>query len=89
MSNGPSVPDVAGELSSWMAAGGILTMMLFPLALPVILLLVISALPLLVVPLAAALVAAVVAVSVLIVRTLMRWAVGARREAHAELPGYP
>ena len=75
----PSTADIAGELSSWMAAGGILTMMLFPFALPVILLLVVSALPLVVLPLAVAMVAAVVAVPLLLARVLVRWAVSAMR----------
>lgn len=76
-----SAADIAGELSAWMAAGGILTMMLFPLALPLILLLVVSALPLVLIPLAAGLAAAVVAVPVLLLRALWRRASRALRPA--------
>ena len=70
----PSTADIAGELSSWMAAGGILTMMLFPFALPLILLLVASALPLVLVAAAGALLAA----PVLLVRALWRRAIARR-----------
>ena len=68
----PSTGDVASELTGWLVAGGILTMMLFPFALPLILLLAIGVVPLLVVPLAAGLVVALVAVPVLLVRGLLR-----------------
>lgn len=68
----PSTADFAGEMSAWMAGGGILTMMLFPLALPLIALLAISALPLVVLAVAAAVVGAPVMLAVALGRRAVR-----------------
>lgn len=70
--NTPPAADMATEMAGWMAGGGIVTMMLFPLSLPLILLLVISALPLVILPLAVGLAAALVAVPFLLVRRVIR-----------------
>lgn len=64
------VGEVLTELAGWAVGGGIITTVLFPLALPFIFLLAISALPLLIPVLAVAVVAAVVAVPILLVRAV-------------------
>jgi membrane protein implicated in regulation of membrane protease activity len=68
----PSYRELADELSTWLAGGGILTTALFPLALPLIALTVAAALPLVVVALAVGLVVAVVAAPILLLRRLVR-----------------
>jgi hypothetical protein len=65
-----SSPELLDEASGWLVGGGILTVALFPLAVPLIALTVVFALPLLLVPLALGLVAALVAAPILLVRTL-------------------
>ena len=65
-----SHPKFFGELSAWLVGGGVLTMALFPLALPLILLTALAALPFLVIPLVGGLVAAVVAAPILVLRRL-------------------
>jgi hypothetical protein len=72
--------DLAGELAGWMFAIGVVTAALFPFALPLIALTAVSLLPFLVVPLAIA----VVAIPFLLVRRLVRWAVGALRSSTAD-----
>lgn len=75
MHTGPATPpasEIAGELAGWMAGGGILTMMLFPLALPLIALLAITALPLVLLALVGGLAAALVTVPFLLVRRVIR-----------------
>lgn len=67
----PRTADIAGKPSSWMAAGGILTVMLFPFALPCILLLVASAIPLALVAVAGAAVAAPVVLAVALGRRVI------------------
>jgi hypothetical protein len=62
--------EVLSELAAWAVGGGIITTVLFPLALPFIALLAIAALPLLIPVLAVAVVAAVVAVPVLLLRAV-------------------
>jgi uncharacterized membrane protein YhaH (DUF805 family) len=44
----PSVGEVMSELGAWMVGGGILTMMLFPFAVPILLLTAVALVPLLV-----------------------------------------
>jgi hypothetical protein len=68
----PSTGDVASELSAWLVGGGIVTMALFPFALPLIGLVAIGVIPLLLIPLAGGLVVALVAVPILLVRGLGR-----------------
>jgi hypothetical protein len=65
-------PNVLDETATWLVGGGILTMALFPLSLPLILLTVAGLLPFLVVPLAGALVAAIVAIPILVTRHVVR-----------------
>jgi hypothetical protein len=76
--------EVIDEVSKWGVGGGILTIALFPLALPIIALTAIALLPFLLVPLAAGLVAAIVVVPVLVARGLWRRATGAPRP----IPGH-
>jgi hypothetical protein len=64
----PTTPELAEEASAWAAGAGIVTMALFPLALPVILLTAIAAIPLLLVAVAVGLVVAVVAAPILLLR---------------------
>ena len=66
----PSTGDVASELSAWLVGGGIITMALFPLALPFILLTAAAAIPFLLVPLAVGLVIAGLAAPILLLRRL-------------------
>jgi|SRR5215216_3809861 len=66
--------DLAEEASAWAVGGGILTMALFPLALPIILLTAAAALPLFLIPLALGLLVAGLALPILLVRGLWRWA---------------
>jgi membrane protein implicated in regulation of membrane protease activity len=63
MSEDPTEP-----ITTWLVGGGIITMALFPLALPLIILTLVAALPLLILPLAAGL----LALPVLLVRSLVR-----------------
>jgi hypothetical protein len=67
-----SAPDVASELSDWAVGGGIITIALFPLAIPIIALTAVALLPFALVPLVAALAAAVVMPPVLLARGLAR-----------------
>jgi hypothetical protein len=62
--------EVVDEISSLLVGGGILTVALFPLAVPLIAMTVVLALPLLLVPLAVGVVAAIVAAPILLVRSL-------------------
>jgi hypothetical protein len=64
--------EVADEISKWTVGGGIITMALFPLALPILALTAIAALPLLVPVLAMGLVAGVVYLPIRLVRGLRR-----------------
>jgi hypothetical protein len=64
--------DLAKELNDWLVGGGIITMALFPLAIPLLALTAVAVIPLLVIPLVGGLVAALVAVPVLLVRGLAR-----------------
>jgi membrane protein implicated in regulation of membrane protease activity len=74
-----SYPGLADELSAWLVGGGILTMALFPLALPIIALTAVAAIPLVLVALALGLVAAVVAAPILLLRRLRRSVRASRR----------
>jgi hypothetical protein len=79
----PSAADTASEVGGVLIGFGILTMALFPFALPILLLTAAFAAPLVLLPLVAALPFAVVAGVVLAVRRL-----GRRRHAPTELaPG--
>jgi hypothetical protein len=71
--------EIADEMSGWLVGGGLITMVLFPLALPLIVLTVVATIPLVLVALAGALAVAVVAAPVLLVRGLARRATRALR----------
>jgi hypothetical protein len=60
------------EISGWVVGGGLIAMVLFPLAIPILVLTAIAVLPLLLIPLAVALALAVVTVPFLLVRRLGR-----------------
>ncbi len=68
----PSATDVADTLSEWAVGGGVITIALFPLALPILALTAVALLPLLVPVLALGLVAALVALPVRVVRRIRR-----------------
>ena len=67
-----SAAEVADELSAWAVGAGIVTMALFPFALPILVLTGVALLPFLLVPLGAGLAVAAVAVPALLVRGLVR-----------------
>ena len=69
---GMTAGDVLTEAAGWAVAGGILTMALFPFAVPGIVLVVAAVVPLLLLAVPLALVAGVVALPVLAVRRLRR-----------------
>lgn len=74
--------ELVDELSNWSVGGGIVTLALFPLALPALALIALMALPLLVPVLAAGLVFGVVGLPVLLVRRLGRRALALVRHQH-------
>jgi hypothetical protein len=78
----PSTADVVDQMSGWAVGGGIVTIALFPLALPILALTAVAVIPFLLVPLAAGLVAAVVAAPILLVRSLRR-SLKRRRRPHS------
>jgi hypothetical protein len=69
---GPTPGDVLTEIASMLAALGMLTMVLFPLALPAIALAAVAVVPLLVLALLVAAVAAVMAPPIVLVRGIRR-----------------
>lgn len=73
-----SYPELVDEASGWLVGGGILTIALFPLALPLLLLTAAVALPFLVIPLVGVLIVAVVAAPILLLRRLLRRIRGVR-----------
>ena len=66
----PTASDVVEEISAWAIGGGVLTVALFPFALPILLLTVAFVLPFALAGLVIALVVAVVATPILLVRRL-------------------
>jgi hypothetical protein len=72
MSTRPTPAELAEEGALWGVGGGIVTMAVFPLALPIILLTVAALIPLVLVALAAGLLLAVLAAPVLLLRRLGR-----------------
>src|SRR5262245_31625938 len=71
--------------SDYLVGGGIITMALFPLALPLVALLIVAVLPLVVVAIALGLIGAVLAAPVILIRSLSRRLApmrAARREDH-------
>jgi len=75
--------ETISEVTGWLIAGGIVTMALFPLALPILVLTGVALLPLLLPVVAVGLLAAVVAVPILGVRAAGRRVAGARRRRSA------
>ncbi len=75
--------------SGFLVGAGILTMALFPLAIPMVALLIVAALPLVVVAAAVAIVAAVLAAPVLLVRGAWRrlTPIAGRRRERQAIPG--
>jgi hypothetical protein len=80
-----SAGDLATEAVTWVTGLGIVTMAIFPLLIPGLIVLAIFTLPLLVIPLVGALLAAVIAVPWLVVRALVR-RTGRRRRRRAISP---
>jgi hypothetical protein len=78
-SNPPSRAEITDEFYKWAVGGGIVTMALFPLALPLIALTAIAVLPLLLIALVPVLLVAAVALPILLVRRLWRPVVRAQR----------
>jgi hypothetical protein len=76
--DGKARAEVIDELSGWNVVGGLLTMALFPLALPLLVLTVAAVIPLALVGVAGGLVVAAVAAPVLLARSLWRRATRAR-----------
>ena len=81
----PSTADVVDQMSGWAVGGGIVTIALFPLALPILALTAVAVIPFLLVPLAAGLIAAVVAAPILLVRSVWR---SLKRRTRPQ-PGFP
>ena len=81
--------ELIDEVSAWLVGGGILTVALFPLAVPLIALTVVSVIPLLLVPLAAGLVVAAVAGPILLIRSLGRLAIRVLGARGSVQPGHP
>ncbi|MGH2590169.1 MAG: hypothetical protein ACRDGW_05165, partial [Actinomycetota bacterium] len=69
-----SAADVADTLSAWGVGAGMITMALFPLAIPILALTAVALLPPLVPVVAQGLVVALVALPVLAARAVVRWA---------------
>jgi hypothetical protein len=82
---------VLDEAAAWLVGGGILTVALFPFALPLLLLTLAGLLPFLVPPLLVALVIAILTVPILVARRIGRWALralrGSRRVEHRQVGG--
>jgi Flp pilus assembly protein TadB len=70
--NAPTPTELTDTLSDWAVGGGILTVALFPLALPILALTAVALVPLLVPVLAIGLVAAIVGLPVWVVRRIRR-----------------
>jgi hypothetical protein len=73
MSTEPTAAEVAEETTAWLVGGGVITLALFPFALPIVALTAIAALPLLVVPLTAGLLFAAVAGARAVIRRITRF----------------
>jgi hypothetical protein len=67
-----STADVADELSRWLVGGGIVTTVLFPLAIPILALTAVFVAPLVLIGIAAALPVGIVAGLVLALRAIVR-----------------
>jgi hypothetical protein len=88
--NAPTPTELTDTLSDWAVGGGILTVALAPLALPILALTAVALLPLLVPVVAVGLVVALVALPVLAARAVVRRVSRAlRRTGAAEQPPTP
>ena len=81
--------EITEEISKWTVGGGVITLALFPLAVPILVLTAVAALPLVLIPLAGALAAAVVLVPVLLLWGLARRAIQTLRPAPTAKSGSP
>jgi hypothetical protein len=82
--NGTSRGEIIDEASNWLVGGGIVTMALFPLALPGIVLLVVAAMPLLALAVPFLLIGALAVGIARLARGLARMAGRLRRSARTE-----
>jgi len=81
---GPSRGEVFDELSNWNVGAGIVTMALFPLALPGIILLLVAAIPLLALAIPFLLIGGLLVGIARLARSLARMVEGLRRSARTE-----
>jgi hypothetical protein len=81
-----SSTEVLDTMSEFLVGAGILTMALFPLAIPIVALLIVAALPLLAVGAALAIVGAILAAPVVLVRALSRRLGTIRRDRREPRP---
>jgi hypothetical protein len=87
--NASSSAEIIDETSRWIVGGGIVTIALFPLALPLIALTAIAAIPLLLIALVAGVIAAAVAAPIVLVRRLVPRATRMSSPTSAVEPGRP
>jgi O-antigen ligase len=91
-SDSPSAVELGGTLSDWAVGGGIVTMALFPLSIPILALTAVALLPLLAPVVVVAAVVGLVALPVMVLRAISR-RVRARRRAsgagHRATPAHP
>jgi polyferredoxin len=80
--------EIADEISKWAVGGGIITMALFPSALPILALTAIAALPLLLLALAAGLLVLAIALPILVVGSLGRRALRALHPRRTAVLGH-
>ena len=85
MSETPTTAELVEETSTWLVGGGVITLALFPLALPIVALTAIALIPFLLPVVAVGVVVAVVAFPVLLVRRGLRVAGMRRRSSRAKL----
>jgi hypothetical protein len=86
-SSAHSGAEFVDEVSKWTVGGGIVTVALFPLALPILVLTAVAVLPLLLPVLAAGVLIGVVALPILLLRGLGRLVVRTRRPRRAVVTG--
>jgi hypothetical protein len=82
--DGPTAADVADTLSAWAVGAGVITLALFPLAVPILALTAVALLPLVVPVVAVGVAVALVALLVRAVRAAVRWARRAPRRTSVE-----
>jgi hypothetical protein len=82
----PRPAELADEASNWVVGGGMITLALFPLALPALVLLAIGLIPFLIPALAAGVLLAGLALPFLLIRGVLRRVLRARRPRRAAVP---